>query len=153
MQKLPLPFYVTFMNSLPSKLVLHGPSNDLWPCTFDKGDHRLHGLEEWMDHYKVNPYNVVRLHYLDGPDFGFEIYTQFAVEMNYPAVTSVPASKRSVYEVDKLFSKYLFNGFRNCVGKYSLSIDHSHFVEESYPKVTFQYFGILIHFIVFLAPH
>lgn len=77
----------------------------------------------------------MRLFYLDGPDFRFEIFTQYAVEMNYTAVISDTASKNFVYEVDKLYSKYLFNGFRNCVGKYTLVIDPSHFVQESYPKV------------------
>ncbi|KAL1809348.1 hypothetical protein ACET3Z_026338 [Daucus carota] len=135
--KLPLPFFVTFEESLPTDLVLHGPLDDLWPCTYRKGDNRIHGLEDWMDYYKVKPYNIVRLHYLDGPDFRFEIFTQYAVEMSYNSVISEIASKNCVYEVDKLCSKYLFNGFRNCVGKYSLVIDSNHLVEESYPKLLF----------------
>ena len=135
MQKLPLPFYVTYDESLPSNLVLHGPSNDLWPCTYRKGDYRIHGLEDWMDFYKVKPYSVVRLYYLDGPNFRFEVFTPYAVEMNYPAASSDISSKNSVYEVDKLCSKYMFNGFCNCSSKYSLLIEANHLVEGSYPKV------------------
>ena len=139
MQKLPLPIYSTYGESLPTNLVFHGPFNEVWPCTFKKGDNRIHGLEEWMDYYKIKPYNVVLLTYLGGPDFRFVIFSQYAVEMNYPSIISETGSKNSVYEVDKLACKYQFNGFSNFVGKYHLLVEPAHLVEESFPKVHFRF--------------
>ncbi|KAL1814323.1 hypothetical protein ACET3Z_016897 [Daucus carota] len=131
--KLPLPIYTTYGESLPTNLVLHGPFDEVWPCTFKKGDNRIHGLEKWMDYYKIKPYNVVLLTYLSGADFRFVIFSQYAVEMNYLSVVSGSGSKNSAYEVDKLACKYKFNGFCNFVGKYNLLVEPAHLVEESFP--------------------
>lgn len=128
LQRLPLPFYVDCGGELPLDVKLHDPSSAVWKGKYVKKSKSISELTAMMTFYGIKPYHMVLVKYEGGPDFKFQVYNSYAVEIKYPM--DKYSSKLDFFcnsiEVDKLGSNFTFNAIGNFGGVHYLHIKQKH---------------------------
>lgn len=115
------------------------PNGDVWAGRYNKKGKCIKGLEEMMMLYSVKPFHFILIHYLGGPDFELEVFSPYAVEIDYPFRSMRPEADTiydNVYdyvEADRHCAALYFNALNLGQDSYEIVLQKEHVTPtESY---------------------
>lgn len=145
LQSLALPFYVDFGSELPELLKLHGPCSSVWTGNFVKESRCIEDLGEMIKFYGIKPYYLTLLQYRGGPDFKFQIYNSYAMEITYRNESQGSSSEFvcTNADIDRLACSYFFNAMDTVSADHIVVVESRHVVRQKYTEVRKDFFLVI----------
>lgn len=104
-QKISLSFFKECVDILPSIVKLHAPNSIIWDEKLCEDGRSILNVESMINYYEIKSYYMIIFCYMWGPDFRFQIYNTYALEIPY----HISSSKKNFDEVfnDQLDSVFI----------------------------------------------
>lgn len=151
MQKIVKSFAREYGAQIPGRVYLQLPNGATWFGNYVPDTECIEGLDNFMLYYNIKPYHVVALEYRGSSRFGVEIFSCYAVEIDY-GLKDIPFELGNLTqnhlgcdiremltttdcEIEKFCSTLSFNAKSTWSAAYEFFITENHVVKQKFYEV------------------
>ncbi|KAL1823422.1 hypothetical protein ACET3Z_010200 [Daucus carota] len=138
--KIPSAFAAVFCELNLNVIGLHLPLKNAWIARYVSSSETIEGIESLMEYYDVNPWYSFIVKYIGGTEFEVEIFSEYAVEVDYSrkgssSVLRKPCFNLTDLEKEKIMANYFYSTASTFDPDLEIVITENHVGRRSWTEV------------------